>query len=146
MAYNVQESGINADWKEVVKEENPDVVIFVETGTWDDNGDALLNQYVQELNTFFTNEAPYQAVTTQNIAFSTSGEAVFSRYPIISTTQLALVTLDDLSAFDPSHDFLDVEVDINGDFVHFVASHLKCCSGALNEEKRERAQKELSIT
>jgi len=32
MSYNIEESGVNPDWKEVVKEENPDIVIFIETG------------------------------------------------------------------------------------------------------------------
>ncbi|MCG3256807.1 MAG: lamin tail domain-containing protein, partial [Candidatus Heimdallarchaeota archaeon] len=34
MTYNI-EYGANPDWKQVVKEENPDIVIFVETGDWD---------------------------------------------------------------------------------------------------------------
>jgi len=140
MTYNIEESGINPDWKQVVKEENPDIVAFVETGTWDDNNDLLLNQYCAEFNAYFTNEDPYNCVTTQGISYSTSGEAIMSRFPIVSTTQLALVTLDDGSSFDPSHDFLDVEVNITGLNVHIIASHLKCCSGATNENKRERAQ------
>ncbi len=140
MTYNIEQSGINPDWKQVVKEENPDILILVEVGTWDDNNNALLNQYVDEFNAYFTNEAPYQGVVTQNVAFDTSGEAVLSRYPIVATNQLALVTLDDGSTFDPSHDFLDVTVNIDGTDTHLVASHLKCCSGATNEDKRDRAQ------
>ena len=140
MSYNIEQSGINPDWLQVVKEENPDILTLVEVGTWDDNGNALLNQYVSDLNAYFTNEVPYQGVVTQGIAFDTSGEAVLSRYPIVSTNQLALVTLDDGSTFDPSHDFLDVELNVDGTNTHIVASHLKCCSGATNENKRDRAQ------
>jgi len=43
MSYNI-EYGIDPDWIDVVKEENPDIVIFIETGEWDDNSDELLNQ------------------------------------------------------------------------------------------------------
>ncbi len=140
MLYNIEASGANADWKQVVKEENPDLVIFVETGTWDDNNNALLNQYVDEFNAYFVNEAPYQGVVTQGISFSTSGEAVMSRFPILSTNQLPTVTLDNGTVYDVSHDFLEVVVDIGGTAVHVIAGHLKCCSGATNENKRERAQ------
>ena len=140
MLYNIEASGANADWKQVVKEENPDLVIFVETGTWDDNNNALLNQYVDEFNTYFVNETPYQGVVTQGISFSTSGEAVMSRFPILSTNQLPTVILDDGTVYDVSHDFLEVVVDIGGTAVHVIAGHLKCCSGATNEDKRERAQ------
>ena len=140
MLYNIEASGANADWKQVVKEENPDLVVFVETGTWDDNNNALLNQYVDEFNAYFVNEAPYQGVVTQGISFSTSGEAVMSRFPILSTNQLPTVTLDDGTVYDVSHDFFEVVVDIDGTAVHVIAGHLKCCSGATNEDKRERAQ------
>ncbi|MCK4849218.1 MAG: hypothetical protein KAT16_09345, partial [Candidatus Heimdallarchaeota archaeon] len=34
--YNIEESGYDPDWKEVIKEENPDIMVLVETGDWDD--------------------------------------------------------------------------------------------------------------
>ncbi len=139
MLYNIEQSGINPDWKQVVKEENPDIAIFIETGDWDDNNNQLLNQYVTEFNNYFVNEAPYVGYTTQGIAFSTSGEAILSRYPVVSVTQITNVTLDTGAVFDPSHDFFDVVVDINGVHTHVIAAHLKCCSGTTNEDKRERA-------
>ncbi len=138
MAYNVEQSGLNPDWKQVVKEENADIAIFIETGDWDTNG--VFESYISEFNTYFTTEDPYYGAQTTGIAFSTSGEAIMSRYPIVSVTQIPLVTLDDGSSFDPSHDFLSVELDIPGTNMYVVASHLKCCSGATNENKRERAQ------
>ncbi|RMG41479.1 MAG: hypothetical protein D6732_02280 [Methanobacteriota archaeon] len=141
MTYNIEESGKNPDWIQVVKEENPDIAVFIETGAWDDNNNALLNQYCDELNQFFSTEDPYQCVTTQNIEYETSGEAVFSRFPIINVTQIPEVILDDGTVFDVSHDFFDVTVDIGGFYVHVIASHLKCCAGnPENEQKRNKQQ------
>ncbi len=139
MTYNVEQSGLNPDWKKVVQEENPDIVVFVEVGTWDDGGDLLMNQYLNEFNTYFVNEAPYQGRVTQGISYSTSGEAVFSRYPIVTVNQIATVTLDSGVSFNPSHDFFDVTVKINSIDTHIIGSHLKCCSGATNEDKRNKA-------
>lgn len=59
MAYNIEESGIDPDWMEVVKEENPDIMILVETGTWWQNSDLILRNSIEELNDFFIDEAPY---------------------------------------------------------------------------------------
>ncbi len=141
MTYNIEESGTNPDWLTVVKEENPDIVVFVETGSWDDNNNALLNQYCDELNQYFTDEDPYQCVTTQNIEYETSGEAVFSRFPIVDVVQIPEVVLDDGTVFDVSHDFIDVTVDLSGTLVHFAGAHLKCCAGnPENEEKRNKQQ------
>ena len=140
MTYNIEAGGINPDWKQVVKEENPDIVVFVETGNWDDNNDQLLNQYVSEFNSYFTGEDPYVGSAARNILYDTSGEAIMSRFPIISAAQLAAVTLDDGSSWDPTHDFMVWQLDINGNTVYVIGSHLKCCSGATNENLRERAQ------
>lgn len=141
MTYNIEESGKNPDWLQFVKEENPDIVVFVETGAWDDNNNALLNQYCDDLNQYFSTEDPYQCVTTQNIEYETSGEAVFSRFPITNVVQIPEVVLDDGTIFDVSHDFFDVTIDIGGVYVHVIGSHLKCCAGnPENEQKRDKQQ------
>ncbi|MHA1303740.1 MAG: lamin tail domain-containing protein [Candidatus Heimdallarchaeaceae archaeon] len=140
MTYNIEESGINPDWKEVVKEENPDIVVFVETGTWDDDNNALLNQYVDEFNSYFVNEDPYVGYTAQDIVYSTSGEAIMSRFPILDSIQLPIVTLDDGTAYDVTHDFMVWPIDIGGMVVYVIGAHLKASSGDDNEWRREREQ------
>ena len=145
LVYNIEASGIDPDWKEVVKEENADIFVAVETGDWDDaGGDGFdntdFNNLVTEFNNYFTDEDPYVGVTTQEIGSQYSGEAVLSRFPIISTTQIPIVKLDNGASYYVSHDFFDVEVSIGGTNVHIIASHLKCCQGPSEEEKRERAQ------
>ena len=143
MAYNIKESGESSthpDWKDVVKEENADVIMFVETGYWDDSSNAKLNQYITEFNNYFSSEDPYVGYTTQGISYSTSGEAIMSRYPIVSTNQIANVPLDDSSSYDVTHDFLDVVVDISGTDVHILGAHLKAMTGSENEERREWEQ------
>jgi endonuclease/exonuclease/phosphatase family metal-dependent hydrolase len=137
MTYNIQESGINPDWKEVVKEENADIIMFVETGYWDDDGSADMIEAMEEFNEYFSNEDPYEAFCTQGISFSTSGEAVFSRYPVQRIIQIQNVILDDESGYDVTHDFLDAVIDINGTSVHFVGVHLKAAGGETNENRRE---------
>ena len=140
MTYNVEVSGINSDWIDVIKEENPDIVVFVETGDWDNNNDALFQQYLSEFNMYFSGENQFFGNTGQNIPYATSGEAIMSRFPIESTTQIPVVTLDNGTNFDPSHDFMSWTIDIDGEEIYVIGSHLKCCGGADNEEKREHAQ------
>ncbi|NHI88853.1 MAG: endonuclease/exonuclease/phosphatase family protein [Candidatus Thorarchaeota archaeon] len=137
MTYNIEESGINPDWKEVVKEEDPDIMILVETGTWDNNNDFLLNQAVIEFNAYFSQEAPYEGYTAQGIGFSTSGEAILSRFPILNFTQIPVVPLDDGTDYDVTHDFIHAVVDINGTNVNIIGVHLKASSGETNEHRRE---------
>jgi endonuclease/exonuclease/phosphatase family metal-dependent hydrolase len=137
MTYNIQESGVHPDWIEVVKEENADIIMFVETGLWDDDGSADMLAAVEELNAYFSDEDPYEAFCTQGISFSTSGEAVFSRYPVLRVIQIQNVYLDDETGYDVTHDFLDAVIDINGTAVHFVGVHLKAGGGETNENRRE---------
>ncbi len=45
MTFNIRESGEDPDypdWKTVVKEENADIIMFIETGYWDDNSNEKL--------------------------------------------------------------------------------------------------------
>jgi endonuclease/exonuclease/phosphatase family metal-dependent hydrolase len=136
MAYNIEESGINSDWKAVVKEENPDILMLVETGNFDDNGNQQLRDVVQELNNYFTDEDPYSGFTAQDIFYSTSGEAVLSRYPVLAFYQIPVVTLDDATGYTVTHDFVDAVIDINGTSVHFIGMHLKAGGGDDNKMRR----------
>ncbi|MCY3414977.1 MAG: lamin tail domain-containing protein [Candidatus Heimdallarchaeota archaeon] len=140
MSYNIEDSGANADWLNVVKAENPDIIVYIETGSWDDNANTLFNQHLTELNEYFSEEPPYVGNTAQSIAYSTSGEAIMSRFPILSTIQLQEVDLDDGTIYDVSHDFMVWEVDLATEIVYIIGAHLKCCSGEENELKREKAQ------
>ncbi len=139
MTYNI-EYGADPDWKQVVKEENPDIVIFVETGDWDDNSDELLNQYIAEFNAFFADENPYSGYTAQGISYSSGGEAIMSRFPIIESVQIPIVTLDNSSLYDVTHDFMYWKVNVSGTEMYLIGAHLKAMSGAENEYRREREQ------
>ena len=138
MTYNIEASGINDDWKQVVKEENPDILILVETGTWYNNDNYKLNAALAEFNAYFADENPYVGYCAQDITYSTSGEAILSRYPIVQFNQIGIVPLDDSSDYDVTHDFIEAIVDIDGTNVHIFGAHLKAMSGADNEFRRER--------
>ncbi|TFH02603.1 MAG: hypothetical protein E4H14_17510, partial [Candidatus Thorarchaeota archaeon] len=138
MSYNIEASGSNSDWKQVVKEENPDILVLIETGTWDDNGNYILNQVVDEFNTYFVDELPYIGYCAQAITYSTSGEAILSRFPVTAFNQIPIVPLDDNSDYDVTHDFVEAVVDIDGTEVHIFGAHLKAMSGVDNEFRRER--------
>jgi endonuclease/exonuclease/phosphatase family metal-dependent hydrolase len=138
--YNIKESGVGEDWLEVVKAENADIIVFVETGTWSIGGDRKLNDVINKLNAHFFTEAPYEGYTTQGNTFSTTGEAILSRYPILQVNQLETVTLDDATVWNPAHDFLDVIVNVQGKFIHIIGYHLKCCEGTLEESRRNYEQ------
>ncbi|MHA1219379.1 MAG: Ig-like domain-containing protein [Candidatus Heimdallarchaeaceae archaeon] len=142
--YNVKESGIGDEWIEVVKAENPDIAIFVETGTWDDSGNRKLNKVINQFNGYFYEEAPYIGFTTTGSTYSTVGQAILSRYPILEFNQIDDFTLDDDSSYTlAAHPLIHSIVDIQGNEVHILGYHLKCCenSGGLdNENRREREQ------
>ncbi|MHA1576170.1 MAG: Ig-like domain-containing protein [Candidatus Thorarchaeota archaeon] len=136
MVYNIKETGLYSDWEQVVQEENADIIMFVETGYWDDGVNEDFNAAVADLNSYFENEAPYEGYCAQDITYSTSGEAIVSRFPIINFTQIPVVPLDDDSFYDVTHDFIDAVVDINGTYVHMIGGHLKASSGETNEQRR----------
>lgn len=143
MCFNIKESGESTDypdWKEVVKEENADIIMFIETGYWDDNENEKLNQYVEEFNTYFSTYNPYEGYTTQDVSYSTSGAAIMSRYPVLSINQITHVPLNDGTNYDVTHDFLDVKVNIGGTAVHIIGAHLKAMTGSTNEQRREWEQ------
>jgi len=143
MTFNIKESGEDLaypDWKAVVKEENADIIMFIETGYWDDNSNQKLNQYVNEFNTYFASEDPYIGYCTQGISYSTDGAAIMSRYPVIAYNQITHVPLDNSTSYDVTHDFYDVEVNVSGTLIHIIGSHLKAIPGAVNEQRREWEQ------
>ncbi len=135
LTYNILETGRIPQWKDVIKEENPDIMVLVETGKWV-NGSTEFNSVVNELSSYFPDEHPYYAYTTKAVS-STDGEAILSRYPIINATQLGTLYHDDGTSFEPAHDFLYAVVKIGQMYVHVFGTHLKCCSGELNEISRE---------
>jgi len=140
MCYNIKESGKDDDWKTVVKAENPDLIVVVETGYWDDSANEDLNAAVSELNAYFVDETPYDGYCTQNVHYSTSGEAILSRFPVKQVNQLGLVPLDDGTNYDVTHDFIEAVIDINGTDVHVFGGHLKASDGETNEQRREWEQ------
>ena len=138
MTFNINKSGFDPDWKTVVKEENADLIMFIETGDWDDNSNEKLNQYVNEFNTYFSDEDPYIGFCT--ISDPYSGVAIMSRYPVIDYNQIDNVTLDNTSSYNVTHDFFDVEVNVSGTLMHIIGVHLKAFPGPLYEQTREWEQ------
>ena len=143
MTFNIKESGEDPeylDWKEVVKEENADIIMFLETGSWDDNSNLKLTQYINEFNAYFSNEEPYTGYCTQGISYSTDGAAIMSRYPIVSYSQITHVPLDNSTSYDVTHDFFDIEVNVYGTLINVIGSHLKAFPGSEYEQIREWEQ------
>jgi len=143
MTFNIKKSGEDPaypDWKTVVKEENADIIMFIETGYWDDNSNLKLTQYVNEFNAYFADEGPYVGYCTQGISYGTDGAAIMSRYPIIANNQITHVPLDNSTDYDVTHDFFDIEVNVSGTLIHVIGSHLKAMPGSGNEQIREWEQ------
>ena len=126
--YNIKESGVGEEWLEVVKAENPDIAIFVETGQWNVGGDSKLNTVINKLNGYFYEEAHYEGYTAQGNSFYTTGEAILSRYPILEFNQIETLTLDDASSYTTTHDFIHAIVNIQGKLVNIIGYHLKAGS------------------
>ena len=137
MEFNIKESGLNDAWKDVVKEQNPDVLVLVETGYMDDHANESFNAAVSELNGYFVNESEYHGICAQNIRYSTSGEAIITRYPILYFNQIPIVPLDDGTDYDVTHDFIHAIISVNGTEINVIGGHLKASEGADNELRRD---------
>lgn len=134
MTYNIKESGIYPEWMDVMKEENADLIMLVETGDFDDSSNALLTQYLTTLNEYFFDEIAYEGYTLQEIDSSWNGITLLSRLPISNSQKVDNVKLDDGSNLFVALPFLHAELDVNGQPLHVVGAHLTCCSG--NEDDR----------
>jgi endonuclease/exonuclease/phosphatase family metal-dependent hydrolase len=141
MEFNINSSGQYSDWETVVKEENADIILFVETGYWDNGNNAPLDQYVDEFNTYFSDEDPYFGYCSQDIWYWADGLAIMSRYPILSFDQIPEVTLDNGTSFDLAHDIIDAELNVSGTVMHLIGSHLK----AFEEEGVQRELEQQGI-
>ena len=141
MTYNIDASGQNPEFMNVLKEENADIFILVEVGDFDDNGNATLNSILVQLNEYFAaTETPYHVTMTPGQGNKYTGIAIFSRFSIVSATLIPVVTLDDGTKYDVSHDFFDAMISIGTGQLHVIGAHLKASSGVTNELKREKAQ------
>lgn len=134
MTYNIKESGIYPEWMEVMKEENADIVILVETGDFDDNSNELLNTYAGKLNDYFFDFIEFQTYTLQGIMNSWNGITILSRYDITESSKIDSLTLDSGSTIPVNLPFLYSELDLMGQPLHIVGAHLTCCGG--NEPDR----------
>lgn len=143
VTYNILESGKMKSWINVVDKMNPDIIVYVETGKWDDGNKSKLKLYTRELNGYLVDYAPYESDCTTHVKYSTSGEAIMSRYDIINFTQIDELTLDDNTTWYPTHDPFDAVVNISGMVTHIIGVHLKASYGEENQHRREKEQEGL---
>ena len=128
MTYNIKESGIFKEWKDVVKEENPDVLILVETGNFDDSNNALLSEVQREFNTYFADEAPYSAYTLQGIDNAWNGISLLSRFKITTAEKLDSLKSDTGSTVNVPLPFLNSVIKVGDTPISVIGGHLTCCS------------------
>jgi len=128
MTYNIKESGIFKEWKDVVKEENPDVLILVETGNFDDSNNALLSEIQLEFNTYFADEAPYNAYTLQGIDNAWNGISLLSRFQITTAEKLDSLKSDTGSTVNVPLPFLNSVIKVGDTPISVIGGHLTCCS------------------
>ena len=154
MTYNIWESGrevkgfITGDirpkdgWLDVMKEENADIAILVETGSLDNEDSTHLKKCMRILSGYYYMEAPYDGYAEQDIPSVTDGEAIISRYPILEFHQIKEYRLDDGTMFHYHHDFCDAVIDINGLVTHVIGYHGKCCNNTGEEPSMRRNETE----
>lgn len=143
MTYNILGGGTaDTQWKDIIKLENPDIIVFTEVGNWDDDNNALLKQNLNEFNNHFaSDEAPYYGSTVQGSNFANSANAIMTRFPIVETTQLTDAVLSSASA----HDLMVWKLDVGNrnSFVYVIGIHLKCCGGTTNNNRRNDTMRNL---
>ena len=135
ITYNLLEGGKNPEWKEIIRKENADILLLTETGLWSSD-DGSINSAVTEINSLFPDETPYTGVTFIPDSV-TDGQVILSRYPIVDTILLPVITLDDGSTWNINHEVIDAVIDINGLEVHFIVIHFTCCDGGLPSRLKE---------
>ncbi len=142
VSYNIWESGrslngVNGTRREkdsylkVLKEEDMDIAVLIETGSLDDSNNTQLRIAMNKLSAYHYNEAPYIYGDATKTKTFTDGEAIMSRYPIVNFTQIEHLTLDDGTVFHYHHQPFDAVVDINGIVTHIIGYHGKCCQPSI---------------
>lgn len=142
MTYNIKDSGTKSNvWKDIVKGENPDIIVFTEVGSWWKDENKLLNDNLVDFNEEFSNtNSPYFGSTVQGITYSNSANAIMSRFPIVQEWQLTDKELSNNSA----HDLMVWKLDVGSNkFVYVFGIHLKCCGSRKNDERRNETMKNL---
>ncbi|MFX0093551.1 MAG: endonuclease/exonuclease/phosphatase family protein [Candidatus Hodarchaeota archaeon] len=137
LAYNIKESGTDPHWRDVVKEENADIMVLSETGDFDDNNNALLNQYISEFNGYFIDEKTYQGYTEQNVVSPWQGISILSRFNILTSKTISNLTLDNGTTLSPQINFVEAKVDVHGVTVYVIGAHLMAGSGYVEERELE---------
>lgn len=142
MTYNVQQGGLDDAWQQVVKDENADIIVFIETSDWNVN---KLNSLLRAFNEHFStgayaspNDEPPYVAHAEREPPPFGGTAIMSRYPILETMTVNRLTLDDGSPWTPIRDFTIWQLDVDGISVFVTGVHPKCCAGKDNERRRER--------
>lgn len=144
MTYNIYLGGTTDDrWKDIVKDENADILVFTEVGNWWENNDRLLNQYLAEFNNHFSGETPYVGSTVQGYDFPNTANAIMTRFPIVQEWQLTDAELSSSSAHDVMAWKLDVGSSNDNKFVYVFGIHLKCCGGNNADERRNNTMRYL---
>ena len=144
MVHNAWYSGLEctrlkicSNWMDVLFEENADIIITSETGTFD-NG-RNMEVVTNELNKHLYYETPYDGNATDALAES-DGVAVISRFPILEWHDIPEYQMDDGSTHVYHRAWGDLVVDIQGVPTHVIAYHGKCCNSPVtnNTYMRER--------
>ncbi|MCE7736761.1 MAG: hypothetical protein GPJ54_17900 [Candidatus Heimdallarchaeota archaeon] len=117
--------GEDNNWTEILIEENAEVLALVETGRWK-LSDGSFDEAVIEINSWFPNEKPYDAVTFEPVG-TTDGQVIFSRYPIIDSNTISSYPLDDGTMYKLSHPLIVALLNIDGHEIYVVAEHNSCC-------------------
>ena len=113
-------------WEEALKNHNADVMVLVETGCWSPN-DGTLDAKIEEMNTWFPDEKPYQGVTFQ-ASSPTDGQAIISRFPIIDSNVVESFPLDDGTSYDITHHIMHGVIQVNEMQIHILSNHYSCCT------------------
>ena len=140
MSYNILQSGAQDAWFDVILEENPDMMMLIETGDFDNNNNALLNQVVDNLNQYFFDEIEYKAYTQQDIADSFNGITFISRMGIQSNQKLTTLKDDTGTDVNIPLPFLHSQVTIANLTVNLIGAHLTAFADQEAWNAREKEQ------
>jgi len=129
-SYNIYETGALDEWKEVVIEENADVMLLQETGGWTDVNDLELQNNINYINTQLVElgESPYSNIQlTDEGGTTTGGAMILSKFNIVNFNQIYEYSLDNGDSEVFGHDLLVATVDIYGVEMAIITVHLNCC-------------------
>ncbi|MCY3413059.1 MAG: endonuclease/exonuclease/phosphatase family protein [Candidatus Heimdallarchaeota archaeon] len=130
--YNILQTGVYDEWRDVAVLENADILLLEETGLWRSTDDDDLQADLAYINAEYAKLGldPYNHIdVSDDKGSSTGGQAIFSRYEITYFDVIYEYPLDDGTVHKYNHPLQHARVLVDGEEINTITVHFTCCDG-----------------